>query len=346
LQMLSSIRMHQSISSIRSLSTLQLVYSEHGDPSKVVRPTTVSLPSSVPSGNVRVSWLAAPINPADINQIQGVYPVKPPLPAVGGNEGVGRVEEVGEGVSSLNKGDLVIPARSGLGTWRKMGDHLVDHLWPIDNRLSLEAGATLQVNPSTAYRMLKDFENLQEGDTVIQNGANSGVGRSVMQICKIRGLKCVSVVRSRETGMEELKEELSELGSTTVVTEEEMASKMRGKIRARLALNCVGGRSSLFLAGAMAKRATMVTYGGMSKQPLSIPTAAFIFNDVSLRGFWMSRWYEEGNTEERNVMYRDLADWFVSGKMKTPPFEKISMDGATAALEKAQTKFDKKMLFV
>uniref|UniRef100_A0A8R1Z9K4 Enoyl-[acyl-carrier-protein] reductase, mitochondrial n=1 Tax=Pristionchus pacificus TaxID=54126 RepID=A0A8R1Z9K4_PRIPA len=344
--MLSSTRLSHSIHSLRSLSTLQLVYSEHGDPSKVIRPSTVSLPSSVPCGQVRVSWLAAPINPADINQIQGVYPVKPPLPAVGGNEGVGRIEEVGSDVSSFKKGDLVIPARSGLGTWRKMGDHSVDHVWPIDNRFSIEAGATLQVNPSTAYRMLKDFEDLKEGDTVIQNGANSGVGRSVMQICKIRGLKCVSVVRSRDTGMDELREELSELGSTTVVTEEEMASKMRGKVKARLALNCVGGRSSLFLAGAVAKRGTMVTYGGMSKQPLSIPTAAFIFNDISLRGFWMSRWYDEGNTQERTVMYRDLADWFASGRMKTPPFEKIPMDDATAALEKAQTKFDKKMLFV
>ncbi len=47
------------------------------------------------SGQVRVRWLAAPVNPADINQIQGVYPVKPPLPATGGNEGVARVEAVG-----------------------------------------------------------------------------------------------------------------------------------------------------------------------------------------------------------------------------------------------------------
>ncbi len=43
---------------------------------------------------VLIRWLASPINPADINQIQGVYPIKPPLPAVGGNEGYGRVEEV------------------------------------------------------------------------------------------------------------------------------------------------------------------------------------------------------------------------------------------------------------
>lgn len=43
---------------------------------------------------VRVRWMGAPINPADINQVQGVYPVKPPLPAVGGIEGFGEIEEV------------------------------------------------------------------------------------------------------------------------------------------------------------------------------------------------------------------------------------------------------------
>lgn len=46
------------------------------------------------SNQVYIRWLAAPINPADLNQIQGVYPVKPTLPAIGGNEGCGRVEKV------------------------------------------------------------------------------------------------------------------------------------------------------------------------------------------------------------------------------------------------------------
>lgn len=43
---------------------------------------------------VKISWKGSPINPADINQIQGVYPVKPDLPAVAGNEGFAYVEKV------------------------------------------------------------------------------------------------------------------------------------------------------------------------------------------------------------------------------------------------------------
>ena len=45
----------------------------------------------------------------------GTYPLKPQFPAVGGNEGVGRVVTVGTEVSHLQEGDLVIPCAAGLG---------------------------------------------------------------------------------------------------------------------------------------------------------------------------------------------------------------------------------------
>ena len=59
--------------------------------------------------------LAAPINPADINIIQGNYGTISALPAIAGNEGVGVVEEPGS--SSFSKGDWVIPAHPGFGEW-------------------------------------------------------------------------------------------------------------------------------------------------------------------------------------------------------------------------------------
>ena len=34
---------------------------------------------------------------------------------------------------------------------------------------------------------------------------------------------------------------------------------------------------------------TMVTYGGMSMKPVSVPTSLLIFKDLRLRGFWMSQ---------------------------------------------------------
>jgi len=63
------------------------VYKETGDPATVLHRTPIELSGDVKDGEVLVKMLAAPINPADINMIQGVYPVRPKLPAVGGNEG-------------------------------------------------------------------------------------------------------------------------------------------------------------------------------------------------------------------------------------------------------------------
>ena len=48
--------------------------------------------------------------------------------------------------------------------------------------MTVPGGATVGVNPSSAYRMLRDFVPLQPGDTVIQNAANSAVGIAVIQV--------------------------------------------------------------------------------------------------------------------------------------------------------------------
>lgn len=59
--------------------------------------------------------LAAPMNHGDWNRIEGNYPVDQPLPAVGGADGVGRVQEVGPNVKNLKVGDIVVLANRNLG---------------------------------------------------------------------------------------------------------------------------------------------------------------------------------------------------------------------------------------
>ena len=63
--------------------------------------------------------LAAPLNPADINTVQGKYAVKPDsFPAVLGNEGVGEVLACGSKVKHTDVGDWVIPFLNQFGTCR------------------------------------------------------------------------------------------------------------------------------------------------------------------------------------------------------------------------------------
>ncbi len=94
-----------------------IVYHEHGDPAGVVRVETQELPEIKP-GDIRIRILAAPINPADLNTIEGKYPVRPPLPAVPGVEGAGLVESAGREVTHLNIGDQVLLPH-GIGSWRE-----------------------------------------------------------------------------------------------------------------------------------------------------------------------------------------------------------------------------------
>ncbi|KAL8947389.1 MAG: hypothetical protein Q9222_006328, partial [Ikaeria aurantiellina] len=287
-----------------------LVYPKHGSPSDVL--TLHSHSISPPHSNLlTLRTLAAPLNPADINQIQGTYPTAPPFTsnlgsaqptAVPGNEACFEVQSAGSACKQVSKGDWVIPRRTGLGTWRTHLQVEEDKIMKIDKEgLTAEQVATVSVNPITAYRMLKDFTPLKEGDWFIQNGANSGVGRAAVQLGKMWGLKSICVVRKREGAEgEALKKEMLELGATVVVSDEEVLEKAFGeKVKewtnggresVQLGLNCVGGDAGMAMAKVLGEGGTMVTYGAMSKSPMRVGAGMLIFKDLRFVGFWVSKW--------------------------------------------------------
>lgn len=61
----------------------------------------------------------------------------------------------------------------------------------------------------------------------------------------------------------------------------------------KLGLNCVGGPNALEMLRHLENNGTMVTYGGMSREPVTIPTSALIFKNLKIKGFWMTRWSKE-----------------------------------------------------
>ncbi|XP_046484787.1 enoyl-[acyl-carrier-protein] reductase, mitochondrial [Neodiprion pinetum] len=306
------------------ISTKYLRYQEYGEPVKVLSINTEKL--AKPNDNqVTVKWILSPVNPADINTIQGKYASKPPLPAIPGNEGVGEILQVGAGVKNLQLGDKVVPNSGHIGTWRTHAVYDAQELLKIPKELGNLEASMLNVNPCTAYRMLKDFECLKPGDSVLQNGGNSAVGQNVIQLCKVWGFKCVSVVRDRPT-ISKLKDELINLGATEVLTEEEIrtTSIFKNKLpRPKLALNCIGGKSALELLRHLDKNGTIVTYGGMSREPVTVPTSALIFKNITVKGFWATAWTNSNtDSKERREMYDELAQLLISKNLK-PPAAKI-----------------------
>lgn len=314
-------------------------YEKHGNPTNVLKVGSDDPVGKLGASQVAIKMLAAPINPADLNMVKGNYGFQPTLPAVGGNEGVGVVTSVGASVKGLQVNDRVIPAKAGFGTWRSSAVADESALHKVPESLTVEQAATLSVNPCAAYRMLKDFVDLQPGDWIIQNGGNSAVGQAVIQLAKHMGYKTISVVRNRP-GYESVVEHLQNLGGDIVVPEHFMHTEVYDKLVSdisapRLALNCVGGRSALNLSRALGENGVLVTYGGMSRESVQLTTSAAIFKNITSRGFWLSRWVEQHSAEERGAMLNELAELAAQGKLHSfverNPFAQFE-----AALERSQ----------
>lgn len=84
----------------------------------------------------------------------------------------------------------------------------------------------------------------------------------------------------------------------------------------------------------------------MSLKPVTIPTGALIFNDIKLRGFWLTKWYEQNGAEGRQKMLKELIGLVQSNKLRiwteTHSFQK----GFPTALERAGSSMsrDRKVL--
>jgi trans-2-enoyl-CoA reductase len=276
---------------------------------------------------------AAPINPADLNQIEGKYPVRPELPATPGFEGAGVVVDLGPNVTNIAVGDLVIVPHD-VGTWRDAVAVKAEDLVVVPAGIEPVDAATLKINPMTAWRLLHDYVDLQKGDWLIQNAANSAAGRAVIQIARELGYKTVNVVRRAEL-IDELR---AEGGDDVLVDGENLREEVKnatGGAPIRLGLNAVGGDSALRLANCLAPGSTLVTFGAMSLQPLRIPNGLLIFKDLRFRGIWINKWYDNATKEQRMEAFRPLFEMAKRGLLKTKVEKAYPLSEAKAAVTHA-----------
>ena len=320
-----------------------VVYERHGNPPDVLRVESPPWPSPAPDEAV-VQMHAAPINPADLNQIEGKYPLRPELPATPGFEGAGVVADIGTGVSGIAAGTLVILPHN-LGTWRDAVAVKASELVAVPPGIDPVHAAMLKINPMTAWRLLHDYVDLKSGDWLIQNAANSAAGRAVIQIAHELGYKTVNVVRRKEL-IDELRKEG---GDVVLVDGENLRDEVKTATNSapiRLGLNAVGGESALRLANCLAPGSTMVTFGAMSLQPLKIPNGLLIFKDLRFRGIWINKWYNNATTQERMDAFRALFEMAKRGLLRTKVEKSYSLSEAKAAVaHAAQGKRSGKIIF-
>ena len=318
-----------------------ICHHEFGQPLDVLRLENVQQ-AEPQIGEVRVRLLAATINPSDYGMIGGSYGRLRELPAVAGREGVGVVEAIGRGVTSVGVGARVRFPEAG--AWQETACMAADDVLLVPADVSIEQAAFSFINPPTAYCLLQKIVDLAPGSWVLQNAGNSAVGLAVIQIAKVLGFKTISQVRRKE-----LIAPLKALGADHVVIEgsgwAKQVNELTGGEPIQLALNSIGGASASDQIKALGEGGTQVTFGAMVGDLVRFPTRFLIFNDVRLVGFWWDQWSQKAGAQGLNQVMSAVYAMMRDGTLKLPVEATYSFAEYEAAIKHdQQPRFGKVLL--
>lgn len=311
-------------------------FNQIGDPAEVLE-VKFEAPRVLEAGEVRVKVLAAPIHPSVLLQISGNYGTSPTLPSVPGNEGVGRVVETSPAVTGLSEGQLVLLV--GGSTWRDEIVAPATSFIPlpdmgVETPEMIEQLSMTAVNPISALLMLNNFVDLKKGDWIVHSAANSAVGGYIIQLAKQRGINTVNVVRR-----EGLADDLMKKGANVVLIDgPDLAAKIAKATGGRpiaLAIDAVGGETFPRLAQSLGNGGTLVSYGVLSGKPASFNPAMAIFNDIRIRGFWLSKWFEKAGAEEMQAAFGQVIPLIASGALKANVDSRFTVSEIKQAVTRA-----------
>jgi len=195
-----------------------VTFSKYGGP-EVLEVTEVDEPHAGP-GQIRIRVAAAGVNPIDWKIRSGMMAQgsQPESPVVDGREAAGVVDEVGDGVTDTQPGDEVF----GWAVSGAAAEYAVLDAWePKPAQLSFEEAAGLPVSVETPVRVFSVLGGLDEGQTILINGAAGGVGAMAVQLAKARGARVIGTASERNHDY------LCELGAEPTTYGEGLAERVR-----------------------------------------------------------------------------------------------------------------------
>jgi NADPH:quinone reductase-like Zn-dependent oxidoreductase len=311
----------------------KIVIDKYGAPEDNARCATVADVGAPGAGEVVFDVLLFPINPADISFCRGTYRLRPPLPATPGAECVGRVTAVGDGVSGVKVGDLVINLQRE--NWAQQRRVKADDVIPLPPGIDPRQAAMLRINPATALLLLTSLVDVKPGEWVVQNVANSAVGRLVIPLARARGIRTMNVVRRASLFVE-----LEKLGADACVVDgDDLAERVKAKTgggTVRLGLDAVSGRATHRIAECVGDDGVVCNYGAMSGEDPVMSRPALSGRGVRLVGFTLTRPLSTYPRDKVLALYADLARQVMDGTLTAPVEQVYGIDDITRALAHAQ----------
>lgn len=288
----------------------------------------VELPAPVPqAGEVVIAIEAAAMHLADVKFMRGEEGFDLfTLPRIMGTEGVGRIVAIGPGVSGRKTGDRVF-APQGVGTFRQQLAAPADRLIAAPENGDADQLALTTINGMTAYLLLEDYTAAQPGEWLVQNGANSSVGRYLFALARRKGVHVVGLVRRAS-----LIPELMAVGADAVLVDSGEPNDMAAKVKAaaggapiKAGIDCVASKATTTVARCVAEGGEVINYGYMTGQPCHMAFVDLWRRNIKLRGMNMRN---PRSREEVQQLYVFLSGLIADGTLKaaiaaTYPLDRI-----------------------
>lgn len=316
-----------------------LIQTDYGDPARVLE-----LHDDVPepvagTGQVLIDIEAAVVQAADARTVLGAEGFRKKLPRTPGYEGVGRIRTLGPDVKGLEIGTRVF-APIGSGTYRERVAVSADGLTLAPEGDPVQV-ALLSLSPATALLILHDFVKLAPDDWVLQNAANSPVGRMVIQMAREQGIRVVNVVKSTP-----VIGELKEIGAGAVLLD---TPDLRDRVTAvtqgapiRMAVDAIAGAATARLASCLADDGVIVSYGAMSGEPCQMPAEMLAARGIRLCGMTPARQLARHTPEERKAVYARIGEMLAAGRLHARIAATYDLDDAIDAVRHAMQVGDKR----
>lgn len=265
------------------MQAIQLL--KYGEPEEGLQLAEIAEPDLPKPGQILIRVEYAPINDNDLLLARGLYTIHPNVPSIVGNEGAGKVLAVGDGVKAVKIGDRVV-VPYGMFSWAEKVLAPAEKAIVLPDEIDPQQAAMLSINPVAAALLLEDFVSLKAGDWIVQNAANSGVGRSVIAFAKQKGIRSINIVRRPE-----LIQDLKQIGADVVPLAGPNAAaevnRATGGALVRLALDGVGAQATGTLLDIVGWEAKIVCYAFPTREPITFNPFGMVAKRASIHPFFM-----------------------------------------------------------
>jgi len=274
-----------------------VLYRRHGNPSEVLETLDVEDPAAPAAGQVLVRVHVRPVHYGDLLGIAGRYRSGGDLSVPeGGNrvgfEGFGVIEASGAGVDfAAGTRVAFFPGRAA---WSECAVVPAEYVTAIPDAISDEIAAQLHVNPLTAallFRAVRQAGVKPGQDAVVLTAAGSAVAKLTASLLRKAGIDAIGIVRSA-SGADDLARLIPDVPVFSTDRDEwqqQLIAAAGGK-PIKAVLDPVGGNLASELIGMLASGGSLVSYGDLSEDPISVPALAFSTRDVRIFGVTVGTW--------------------------------------------------------